>query len=148
MNNRTIKFRAKTAKEGVWVYGSYLVESRRYGSQFSIVTMSDSEEDEDKRYLVDYTTLGQFTNRYDKNRNGIWEGDIVKMRYNGEVNIYVIMIEGASTYLMDITDIKDYSGNSYGYLDDTCGDLLEVIGNIYDNEKLIKVKKKKGKSKK
>ena len=127
---REILFRGKTL-DGRWVEGSYgystiicedtYVATVIYSNDTNLFT-ADWDE-------VISETVGQYTGLTDKNGKKIFEGDIVKM------------------HLMDCADIGfirynneccrfQFVSNSVGYgFDDT--DVMEVIGNVYDNPELL-----------
>ena len=87
---------------------------------------------------VNQETIGQFTGLYDKNKNEIYEGDILKVPGTLE-KIEVRFVRGVFAFL--------WNGN----LDDESPvnaptqEWAEVIGNIHDNPKLLKRKNERQK---
>ena len=76
--------------------------------------------------------LMQFTGLHDKNGKEIWEGDIVKN------------LSGAYGAYDDVVTKIEYSESQGAFIDKYWGDTLdhyefmEVLGNIYENQDLIK----------
>ena len=129
---RTIKFRGKKVTNGVWVYGC-LVYSDEIDAAIYYQNGNGSVKVMDWVY-VNPETIGQFTSLYDKNKNEIYEGDILKVPGTREI-IEVRFVRGFFAFL--------WNGN----LDDEAPinaptqEWAEVIGNIHDNPKLLKRKK-------
>lgn len=119
--NREIKFRGKLKTTGEWVYGD-------------LVRLQDGENTITAIYYkgeVEPKSVGQFTGFTDKNGKEIYEGDIVE-RYD---EYYVV----------------EFNIKRRGYYPFACGDGcgcceyktmspedVEVVGNIYDDEELVK----------
>ena len=116
--NKEKLFRGKRVDNGEWVVGD-LVHRQVWSCSLTIIRVSDDGFDHYEEYEVIPETVGQFIGLPDKNRNKIFEGDIV---YNGVFKAQVEFINGRfSPFGSDI------------FFADEC----EVIGNIYDNKELL-----------
>lgn len=77
-------------------------------------------------------TVCRFTGVYDKNKNKVWEHDIVKAPFLNSYRQYedetavVEWLKGAFCFKHDN---EEYGRHFLGYVND-----LEVIGNIFDKE--------------
>ena len=125
---RQIIFRGKRKDNGKWVYGFYALFASNKGLKHVIYTGAGNG------YVISYEvipeTVGQFTGLCDKNGKKIFEGDIVKclsLEY-GYVNKEVYYAEGRAKFVLRNCG-TDYEFDEY--ID------VEVIGNIYDNPKLL-----------
>ena len=118
--NREILFRGKRDGDGEWVMGD------RAG--YSDYVMIWDLIDKGVGYLVDHTTVGQFTGLCDKNGKKIFEGDIV---FAGYGEYYQGQHEHSATMIIDMAD--------YEALNALCNaNVVEVIGNIHDTPDLAK----------
>lgn len=147
---RQIRFRAKRADDGAWVYGDLAhtqkicnaEEKARTGNvSIGVIRISN--------YDVDETTIGQSTGLRDENGTEIYEGDIVDWTFlytvcsGGGAVEYETQVGGViewkqGGFILRVTE-NDFEGaGQYGLSDlntDTESD-VRVIGNIYDNEDL------------
>lgn len=113
---REHKYKAKRL-DGQWVEGYYFAKP--------VLNQHFILEDENQ-WMIDSDTLCEFTGLYDKNKKEIWEHDIVQ-NYSGIEEIkYGIWNCGCcyDVYGWDITKDED----------------TEIIGNIFDNPKLLEAK--------
>ena len=142
---RTIKFRAwdKKEKKMFDVCDLYLQTTNRYGVSFISGETFNAEDIE----------LMQYTGLHDKNGKEIYEGDIVRgnFYYNGVVEFNIGFIEWADKlgrwWVSDKNnDMFSEFNTSDGIEEETIIndeltecliDKCEVIGNIYENSKLI-----------
>ena len=144
--NREIEFRGKRLDNDEWVYGDLMHDN--HGGCYIYPLDAKNLYTENK---VDPDTVGQFTGLHDKNNRGIYEGDIVEcVSWNeyftnpatGEVmqpfrrKMYVDFRKGGFKIVEPMPEpMKD---NEWDII---CNGDIEIIGNIYDNPELIKVKK-------
>lgn len=126
---RTIKFRGKKVTNGVWVHGC-LVYSNEIDAAIYYQNGNGSVKVMDWVY-VNPDTVGQFTGLYDKNKKEIYEGDILKVPGLGE-KIEVRFVRGVFAFLWN-GDLDDEAP-----INAPTQEWAEVIGNIHDNPKLIK----------
>lgn len=155
--NREILFRGKRVDNEMWIYGDLLQST-------DIVNCTEISENTGMgvRYDIIPETVGQYTGLTDKNGTKIFEGDILQYQtsngfdcqsivkfgiYNqdgsgGEYNC--IKVLGFYVEVNNFT-CPDWCENSpekfpeYLYqqnINEVC-EILEVIGNIYDNPELL-----------
>lgn len=127
---REIKFRGKRIDNGEWVCGYYYTQ---------IITHAGNRKSRDHfmrteqniRYEVDPSTVGQFTGLKDKNGKEIYEGDILLNKDEEFGGIYseVIFINGAFMIVE-----KGYAPELF--LNEINEEVI-VIGNIHDNPDLL-----------
>lgn len=134
---REILFRGKRLSDGEWVEGGI------YRGNFTWIIVTDASG-RFKQYMVDPSTVGQYTGLTDKNGKRIWEGDIVRGRHwtrrndkNPEAyNLWrVDWIEksGLITFIDSPTTEARLSIHDFADFGE-----VEVIGNIHDNPELLK----------
>jgi len=115
---REILFRGKRADNGEWVEGYYSTS----GNYECI--MKDALYD---HYIVDPSTVGQFTGLLDKDGKRIFEGDVVRDIDDGGLRSVAYVSGAFWTFARDT--MYDLMGN--------CNGCLEVVGNVHDNPELI-----------
>ncbi len=134
---RQIKFRGKDLETCDWVYGD--LEIHRKDSR-RLIHSYNADGDYSRQYDVDEETIGQFTGLYDSRNTPIYEGDIIQSK--GSKHLIGYSVEDARFYCI----LTQYVGDEDFERCERCG--LDqkwingfgkvVIGNKYDNPKLLK----------
>lgn len=125
MSDRIIRFRGKRLDNGEWVYGDLLqplVDVEVVGAAIFV-----NGRTVNGRFDVDPATVGQDTDFVDKNKEEIYEGDIIKGAC-GAVGEVVFGEYGWSV---------DYGGDDVWSLRGELETGMEIIGNIHDNPDLL-----------
>lgn len=128
---REIKFRGKRIDNGEWVYGCLT----RYSDHMSYIVVDVTENNGTYQVLTE--TVGQYTGLKDKNGREIYEGDIL------EYNDHAYAQTGGNKNDSIVRHVVEYENGLF----DVGGMLLvdavinddeaEVIGNIYENPRLL-----------
>lgn len=134
---REILFRGKRTDNGEWFYG-YYTNARYYldKKEMHIIFEQDVEVYPHSEFAggeeVIPETVGQYTGLTDKNGRKIFEGDIV--RYGDTIHRVVFEQRNGTAYFgIVISDIETWLfGN------ECPANLMDVVGNIYDNTELLK----------
>ena len=136
---RTIKFRGKSLFRGEWRVGSLITCAN--GRVFIVEAYEYVSDDSMLYWEVDPATVGQFTGLTDKDGKKIYEGDILKIFYNGKSKIFGV-VKYRDTYFFIDDDFERGQDNFipsktpmyYMFIKYE----FEVVGNIHDNPELLK----------
>lgn len=124
---REIFFRAKDLRDK-WRYGYY------DGSADDPALVD--EDNETGAFWIKGETLGQFTGRYDKDGERIFEGDIVRLSLPIAKDLVYTAI-GKIVYDESCAFSCEAPSKKVGTFPLAPGFTYEVIGNIYDNPELL-----------
>ena len=133
---RNILFRGKRIDNDEWIYGNHI-----YSPDYTFVhNICDIGSPHDW-YEVDPDTIEQFTGLYDKNGEKIFEGDVVKTKYDRLC--VVVWFSSRAHCGWDLKPV-DTVDNIVHRKPPTEYDLwedknLEVVGNIHDNPEFAEV---------
>lgn len=141
---REILFRGKLEFEEGWAYG-YYVGANHSAPYHEIFEPADAGGWNWKRYVVDPSTVGQYTGKNDKSSKRVFEQDIIRI-FGCETSPDVIgvvawenhdqcfVVLAARHPLDETVHIMDF-----GNLGDSM--YFEIIGNIHDNPELLEGKR-------
>lgn len=128
---REILFRAKTKATNEWTYG-------HFAKQYDVPQIYTGNGHE----CIYEDTLCQYTGLTDKNDTKIFEGDIVRIgRYfNNNYHTEADYVCKYDTDINSVSFVNRYAIISNGSALSNIGHgyTIEVIGNIYDNQELIR----------
>lgn len=131
---RTIRFKAKEAKSGKWVYGSYMQEY-----EYHYIVGKGKKDGVCKRFdvhKINLETLCEFTGILDGNGKEIYEHDLV----DDFPHTMEVVFECGSFRLVkydmqgDLIEEPSHANLSYYRQPKSEKSMLKVIGNKFDNE--------------
>ena len=128
---REILFRGKRKDNGEWIYGNLTKRDDVKEWEYFIGQNSLG-------YEVIPETVGQYTGLNDKNRNKIFEGDIIAHFINWHGKRFNGAVRYESKIACWVCDFVVNNKTESAYLADwVCGNGAKVIGNIHDNLELV-----------
>ena len=145
---REILFRGKRCDNGEWVQGYYIRADHHWhnhGIHKDWITLGASANGGwfalHNKYAVKAETIGQFTGLTDNNGKKIFEGDVVRVLGNQQVDdwknvdyVALIAFLDGGFCAIDGT-VKEHGFRRYALA--RMDFSLEIIGNIHDNPELL-----------
>lgn len=143
---REILFRGKSTKTNQWIYGGFHIWEKRQVCVFGndrlkdneiscVITVNSFADWNMPRTMhaveVIADTVGQYTGLTDRNGNKIFEGDIVNILTENEEIGIIVYEDGGFIVRADKFSID--------FINNINGTDVEVIGNKYDNPKLMEI---------
>lgn len=125
---RKIKFKAKRLNDQEWVYGYFYKENDN--TYIIEDCQQESMLNRNIPYKVNPDTVCQFTGYVDKNGKEIYEGDVIHIRPDYCV---VIWVEDLGGFYPKVDYAKLPCISPLGAM--LCRYNIEVIGNIHDDQK-------------
>ena len=145
---REILFRGKRCDNGEWVQGYYIRAEHhwhKHGIHKDWITLGASANGGwfalHNKYAVKAETVGQFSGLTDKNGKKIFEGDIVHILGNQQVedwknvdyNALIAFIDGGFCAIDGTIEEHGFRRYALARMDFD----MEIIGNIHDNPELL-----------
>ena len=136
---REILFRGKRVDNGEWVKG--LLWKKKYNTAKLFISCFPDEDDNEEVFVIYPSTIGQYTGLTDKNGKKIFEGDVVNILGNQDVedwknvnyNALIAFIDGGFCAIDGTIEEHGFRRYALARMDFE----LEVIGNIHDNPELL-----------
>lgn len=126
---KEIKFRVWDKKKEMWSNYQIVDNMIYFMDKVTGVWIRDNK-------YPDRFKLMQYTGLKDKNEKEIYEGDIIKNNF--EETVGSIMFADCGYWIKTI-DKDIFNDTIYHVLGQYDGEVLEVIGNIYENPELLEV---------
>jgi uncharacterized phage protein (TIGR01671 family) len=133
--NREIKFRGISIDK--WVYGMLCKvneDDTEHGELIKYKIQTDEKEYGEyvEYFITDENTIGQYTGLHDKNGKEIYEGDIVRIVVNN--NIEKICKVEFKNGIFGVMFSKNKDLTAFPHF---CNTTFEVIGNVHENLELL-----------
>ena len=127
---REIKFRGKSLNTGLWVFGLLMTVNKALGT--AVITEHGCGHLRE-RWVIDLSTVGQYTGLKDALGNEIYEGDILERAVTGiPFEVEVVFHKGCFKARFGDSGFDDVV--PLHVLDDQ--EIIQVVGNIHDTPEL------------
>lgn len=132
---REVEFRGKSLNTGLWVFGLLMTVNKALGT--AVITEHGCGHLR-KRWVIDLSTVGQYTGLKDALGNEIYEGDIVKgvsHKFDSwSSKLIPFDVIGVVEYHKEYQTLEVSTGQQSLHIEVAIKG--EVIGNIHDNPEL------------
>jgi uncharacterized phage protein (TIGR01671 family) len=141
--DRKIQFRGKRIDNGEWVYGSLMqFHAGEFNKPICCIMPWQRHENKERLtfYEVDFATVGQALDKTDKRGVEIYEGDICKAYqklYEVPSPLIIKIVYNKETASFDPMQLWSSDKKWKSLINRWEQYDFEVIGNIYDNNKLL-----------
>lgn len=133
---REILFRGKSVNDGRWVFG----DLSNYGDYRAITTTRGFSIIDSCEVIPE--TVGQYTGLKDLHGTKIFAGDIIQSIESGETGEIQYFPEHTAFLIFVRCSVMD-SRCYLDYLGEVKPSILKVIGNVYDNQEILKGEREK-----
>ncbi len=136
---REIAFRAKNTKNGLWFYGTNMIDGDVIKSAKDYCLNLSDFWDLVGVGILDTKTVGQFIGRKDKNGKELYENDLIKAKlWKNKIGFSygkIVWFDDAGFRIEWFSGVPSYG--QYENIEDE----FEKIGNCHDNPELLEAQK-------
>ena len=129
MRMRGIKFRGRRLDTGEWVYGKLLNSNFSSFIVIMVNTIGGNVISSIAYHEISQESTGQYTGLKDKNGVEIFEGDVVKEKFEDEYDIGNVIFKDGAFWVEFKPDEELLLGCD--------SEETEIIGNIYEHPELL-----------
>ena len=135
-----IKFRGLEIDSNRWLYGD-LIQRRGYWPSIFFPYWDENDKTQYSEIAVKENTVGQFIGFLDTHKKEIYQGDILRSVMDPDILMVVVRDKNEASFkakqITEFTDLDMGCHITQEWLDEFP---KEIIGNIYENPELLKVK--------
>ena len=135
-----IKFRGQEIDSNRWLYGD-LIQRRGYWPSIFFPYWDENDKTQYSEIAVKENTVGQFIGFLDTHKKEIYQGDILRSVMHPDILMVVVRDKNEASFMAkQITEFTDLDMGCHITQDWLDQFPKEIIGNIYENPELLKVK--------